>query len=60
MMAIEFVKNIDKFTFKNKTRMFYWLALADIDASYIIKSIHKVCASYSEAFLMKDNEGEIP
>jgi hypothetical protein len=51
MLAIEFVKHIESFNFKNKARLLYWFALADIDSSYILKTAHKVCASYSEAFL---------
>ncbi len=53
MLAIEFVKHIDKFNFKNKTRLLYYFALADIDSSYILKTAHKLCSSYSEAFLYK-------
>ena len=60
MMAIEFVKHIDKFNFKDKTRICFWMALADIDPSYIIKTVHMICASYSEAFMIIDKEGEIP
>ena len=55
MLAIEFVKHIDKFSFKNKSLLLYWFALADIDPSYIIKTAHKLCASYSEAFLFKSS-----
>lgn len=53
MLAIEFVKHIDKFNFKNKSRLLYWFALADIDSSYILKTAHKICSSYSEAFHYK-------
>ena len=53
MLAIEFVKHIDKFNFKNKSRLLYWFALADIDSSYILKTAHKICSSYSEAFNYK-------
>ena len=60
MLAIEFVKHIDDFTFKNKTRLLYWFALADIDPSYIYKTSHKVCSSYSEAFLLKERDQEAP
>jgi hypothetical protein len=51
MMAIEFVKHLDEFSFKNKARLLQWFALADIDPSYILKSTHKICSAYSEAFL---------
>jgi hypothetical protein len=60
MMAIEFVKHIDKFSLKNKTRILCWFAIADIDPSYIIKTAHKLCASYVEAFAYKGSEDEIP
>lgn len=53
MLAIEFVKHIDKFNFKNKSRLLYWFAMADIDSSYILKTAHKICSSYSEAFHYK-------
>lgn len=55
MLAIEFVKNIDKFSYKNKARLMYWFALADIDSSYILKSAHKLCSSYSEAFIHRND-----
>lgn len=51
MLSIEFVKKIEDFNFKNKCRLLYWFAVADIDPSYIYKTIHKFCASYSEAFI---------
>lgn len=54
MLAIEFVKHIDKFSYKNKARLLYWFALADIDSSYILKSAHKLCSSYSEAFMHRN------
>ena len=54
MFAIEFVKNIEKFNFKTKSRLLYFFALADIDPSYIIKTAHKICAAYSEAFLLRN------
>ncbi len=53
MFAIEFVKHVDKFSFKHKARLLYQFALADIDPSYILKTTHKLCSSYSEAFLYK-------
>jgi hypothetical protein len=53
MFAIEFVKSIEKFSFKNKAKLLYQFALADIDPSYILKTAHKICSSYSEAFLNK-------
>jgi hypothetical protein len=59
MLAIEFVKHVDKFSLKNKSRLLYWFALADIDSSYIFKTAHKLCASYSEAFLHRHNSNEI-
>ena len=31
MLAIEFAKHHEHFSFKTQTRMLYWLALADID-----------------------------
>lgn len=54
MIAIEFVKHIDEFSFKNKTRLLYWFALADIDPSYILKTSHKMCSAYVEAFLHRE------
>jgi hypothetical protein len=53
MFAIEFVKHVDKFSFKHKARLLYQFALADIDPSYILKTTHKLCSSYCEAFLYK-------
>jgi hypothetical protein len=50
MMAIEFAKHIDSFNFKTKARLLFNLALADIDPTYIVKTAHKLCAAYSEAF----------
>ena len=53
MFAIEFVKHIDKFSFKNKVRLLYQFAMVDIDPSYIAKTAHKISSSYSEAFINK-------
>ena len=60
MLAIEFVKHIESFSFKNKTRLLYWFALADIDAAYILKSSHKMCSAYTEAFLHRESVMELP
>jgi hypothetical protein len=60
MMAIEFVKNFDDFSFKNKTRLLYWFAMGDIDSSYILKTAHKMCNSYTEAFLHRESFLELP
>jgi hypothetical protein len=56
MLAIEFAKHLDRIKLKDKARLFYWFALADIDSSYILKSAHKVCASFAEAFLLQSSE----
>lgn len=53
MLAIEFVKHCDKFNLRDKARLMYGFALADIEPSFIIKTAHKICASYSEAFLQR-------
>jgi len=60
MLAIEYVKHIEEFSFKNKTRLLYWFALADIDATYILKTSHKLCSAYTEAFLHRDSVNELP
>ncbi len=60
MLAIEFVKHIDDFTFKNKARLLYWFALADIDPNYILKTSHKFCSAYSEAFMHRDAMNDLP
>jgi hypothetical protein len=60
MLAIEFVKHIDDFTFKNKARLLYWFALADIDSNYILKTSHKFCSAYSEAFMHRDAMNDLP
>ncbi len=60
MLAIEFVKHIEEFSFKNKTRLLYWFALADIDPSYILKTAHKMCSAYTEAFLHRESVMELP
>ena len=59
MLAIEFVKHLDKIPLKNKARLLYWFALADIDSSYILKTCHKLCASFTEAFHLRSH-GELP
>lgn len=56
MLAIEFVKHIDEFSFKEKCNLLYNFALADIDETYILKTSHKICSSYSEAFLHRGSE----
>jgi len=53
MMAIEFAKHHDKFNFKQKSRLLYWFALADIDPQFILKTSTKLCESYTEAFALK-------
>ena len=53
MLAIEFVKHCDKFNLRDKARLMYGFALADIEPSFVIKTAHKICASYSEAFLQR-------
>ncbi|CDW78141.1 UNKNOWN [Stylonychia lemnae] len=58
MLAIKFNRDIEEFNFKNKTQMVFWFALADIDQSYIYKTVHKLCASYSEAFIQKEQDYE--
>jgi hypothetical protein len=60
MLSIEFVKHIDEFSFKNKTRVLYWFAMADIDSSYILKTSHKMCAAYTEAFLHREAVMDLP
>jgi hypothetical protein len=60
MLAIEFVKHLDDFSFKNKTRLLYWFALADIDSNYILKTAHKICSAYSEAFIHRNELSELP
>jgi len=60
MLAIEFVKHIEDFSFKNKARLLYWFALADIDATYILKTAHKMCSAYTEAFLHRGSVMELP
>jgi len=64
MLAIEFVKKIERFTLKNKANLLYDFARADIDASYIFKTVHKLCASYAEALTYRTGgpggEMEIP
>lgn len=35
-------------------------ALADIDQTYIFKTVLKICESYSEAFLQRDLDYESP
>ena len=49
MLAIEFVKTIDKFPLRIKCRMINFFAQSNMDSSYILKTIHKLCASYAEA-----------
>ena len=39
--------------------MMYWLALADIDPQYILKTAHKMAASYSEAFLHRGYDDDV-
>ena len=51
MLAIKFNRDLNDFSFKDKMKMVFWFALADIDQTYIYKTIHKMCASYSEAFM---------
>lgn len=60
MLAIEFVKNTDAYNFKNKCKLIYWFAMADIDPSYILKTVHKMCASYLEAFIHEDDTDSLP
>ena len=59
MLAIEFVKHIDKMSFKTKSRLLYWFAIADIDPTYILKTAHKLCASYVEAFLYRGMDASL-
>lgn len=51
ILAIQFAKDIDKYNFKQKSKLLYMFAVADIDQSYIFKTLVKLCASYSEAFI---------
>jgi len=51
MLAIKFNRDSNEFSFKDKMKMIYWFALADIDQTYIYKTVHKMCSSYSEAFM---------
>ena len=53
MLAIEFVKHCDKFSLREKARMLYGFAQADIDPNFVIKTAHKICSAYSEAFLRR-------
>eukprot|EP00347_Sterkiella_histriomuscorum_P000591 403375259 len=60
ILAIQFVKDIDKYNFKQKSKLLYMFALVDIDQSYIFKTLVKLCQSYSEAFIQRDFEHESP
>ena len=57
ILAVEFAKNIDLFNFKNKCKILYYFALADIDSSHTLKTAHKLCSSYSEALLHREKNG---
>ena len=49
ILSMEFIKKIDEFPLKDKILVFYYLALEDIDPSYLYKSLERMVNSYVEA-----------
>jgi DNA replication initiation complex subunit (GINS family) len=43
MLAIEFVKHVDEFNFREKCNLIESFALADIDSGNILKTVQKLC-----------------
>lgn len=60
MLAIEFTKHHEDYSFKQKTRLLYWFALADIDPQFIMKTATKLCNAYTEAFIQRMHSTETP
>ena len=60
LLAVEFAKHIDDINFKDKCRIAYWFALVDIDMSAINKTVTNLAIAYSEAFMIREHNGELP
>ena len=56
LLAVEFVRNLDKMNLNNKASILFSLASADIEAINIIKSAHMICASTLEALKLSHSE----
>lgn len=57
MLAIEFSKHADSFSFKDKCKLLEYFALVDIDSGSILKTVQKMCQVYVEAFLIRGSSG---
>ena len=65
MLAIEFSKHADSFSFKDKCKLLEYFALVDIDSGSILKTAQKMCQVYVEAFIIRgsgraSNDSEMP
>jgi hypothetical protein len=56
IVALEFIKNLDAFSFAQKVEIFQILASADIEASSILKTAHTVCSSTLEVLKLQQSE----
>ena len=53
LLAIEFVRNLDKVSLKMKSQILYILACVDIDAGSILNTAHTICSSTLEVIRLQ-------
>mmetsp|Transcript_19801 Transcript_19801/g.30531 ORF Transcript_19801/g.30531 Transcript_19801/m.30531 type:complete len:82 (-) Transcript_19801:237-482(-) len=58
VLAIEFVKNLDKLDLQKKATALRLFAQVDIDASTILRTAHTVCSSTLEALRLQTEADE--
>ena len=58
VLALEFVRNVDKFDFSTKCYILKKLAISDIDASNVIKTAYSIISSSLEAFALQSDHLE--